>query len=242
LAWKLLLVVVNLIAYSIGIFTVLRIAWPVFQAVATSSSDTTKVDLSPIRERCLRLGDYLAKIGMCLWAASGLFIPIWLTVADAGDIEVNPIILFLISQNLFGITASTLSYFIMTMLVVRYFYPRLLVREPAHPHEAEQLVAVNRRMWIYYVLAVSVPFAAVLMLIYYGMSRGLTLTLGIVGLAGFWLSFWLDRVIRDDLSALIQVVNPSGRSLAGAETSDSFLTGSRAETLNQAIKSTRQSS
>jgi serine/threonine protein kinase len=224
-----LVVSVNTVAFSAGIGTMLLIAWPVFAAVKNNPRPVAAGGLSKIRRRCLWLGDYMAYIAFALWAASGLVIPGWLLnnyKTVAGDV-IKPMLYFLASQCLFGIIAATLSFFIMSLLAVRYYYPRLLLREPADHDEATQLASLNRRMWAYYLLAISVPFLALILLVYSEAEKGITMWLGVFGLIGFLACFWIDRTIRDDLAALALIVNPSGTSLAGAETSDSFLTGSR---------------
>jgi hypothetical protein len=136
-----------------------------------------------------------------------------------------------LSQLLFGVTASALSYFIIVFLVVGYFYPRLLVRELAQPEEVSELFTLKRRMWIYNILAVMVPFGAVVIWMTLSTNKDsqllAPLLLG-VGIIGYALCFALDRIVRDDVTALTQVVNPAGQTLAGGQTtSDSFMTGSK---------------
>jgi serine/threonine protein kinase len=234
--------IVNAVAYTTGIGSMLWLAWPVFIAVGPKPTPATPEELAEHRARCLRLGDYLAKIGITLWAASGVVIPIWLAMVAGVNEETSsktaPIVYFLISQLLFGVIASTLSYFIMTFIAVRYFYPRLLARGLADHHEVSQLATVSRRMRFYLSIAISVPFIALILLARSETDKTLTTLLGIAGLAGGLLSFVIDRIIRDDLAALAQVVNPVGSTLASTETTDSFLTGSRTDTLKRRNDST----
>jgi eukaryotic-like serine/threonine-protein kinase len=229
--WRLQIAVVNLLAYSIGIWTLLRLALPVLKGAGPTPPSVSREQMAEIRRRASKLGEYFAKVGITLWIATGIVFPVLLsTHSEAPELPsvIRPTILFLLSQVLFGITASTLSYFIMTFLVVRYFYPRLLSRDVAQPQEASQLVTLSQRMSIYSWLAYSVPVGAVLVLMSFTENRTLALRLGAVGFVGSLFTHRLDRIIRDDLAALTQVVNPAGSTLAGTETvSDSFMTGTR---------------
>ena len=209
------------------------ISWPVLKAVVPMPKALARDKFFGIRKRALQLGDYFVTVCVTLWMASGIVLPMWLSTASVlyqEEFSMRPVALFLLSQLLFGVTASTLTYFIVSFLVIRYFYPRLLARDLAEPQEAVQLVKISQRMWIYTLLAFSVPFGALLVYTNFndGANRNLAPALAIVGFLGFLLCLFLDRTLREDLAAMVQVINPSGSTLGGTEkTSDSFMTGSR---------------
>jgi hypothetical protein len=111
---------------------------------------------------------------------------------------------------------------------VRICYPLLLQRQIAASEEADSLVRLGRRVWIYFGLAVCAPFLAVMLLVVIASERSAIGILGGVGMIGFGLSFWLSLAIRSDLAALAAAINPAGESLTGGgESSESFWTMSR---------------
>lgn len=100
--------------------------------------------------------------------------------------------------------------------------------ESTAAQDAASLLKLGRRVWIYFGLAVAVPFLAVTVLVGLDIERGAIGALGIVGLFGFALSFWLALVIRNDVAALARAAQPSGMTLAdGDDTSESFWANSR---------------
>ena len=98
----------------------------------------------------------------------------------------------------------------------------------AAAQDAAQLNSLGRRVWIYFGVAVAVPFLAVTLLVGFDEDRAAISGLGLVGLVGFALSFWLALAIRNDAAALAVAIHPAGTSLAGdSQSSDSYWTGSR---------------
>lgn len=224
---------INTFCYGLGIWIILSFGWPMFVAVRPNPPPPQPGELAAARLRCLRLGNYLAGVVMLLWAVSGLILPVWLGIVQArsgGEVETAPIVHFFLSQMLCGLIATTISYFIVIFISVRYFYPRLLSREPAEHSEIEQLAQLSRHIWLYYLLAVAVPILAMPLLVLIEALRAFIVILSLLGLVGFFLAYTVDRAIRDDLATLAQIINPAGSTLAATETSDSFLTGSKRET------------
>ncbi len=244
--------IINTVCYSLGIGTVLSIGWSVFTAVRPNPPPLTAGALTVTRARCLRLGDYLAVTVIALWVASGIILPPWLTLmrtqADA-PVRLASIVHFFLSQCLCGLIATTMSYFILTFIGVRYFYPRLIARELPEHSDVDQLAGLSRRIWLYYLLAVAAPFLAALLLMSQFSPAGAAesgnlklfiMFLIVLGLVGFGMAYYFDRAIRDDLSALAQIVNPAGSTLAGTETTESFMTGSRSDTFARRKDETQQ--
>ncbi len=105
---------------------------------------------------------------------------------------------------------------------------KLTMPESTEAQDADQLMALGRRVWLYFGLAVAVPFLAVTVLVGLDDGKAAIGGLGIVGLVGFGLSFWLALVIRNDVAALAIASQPAGTTLAsGNDSSNSFWTGSR---------------
>ncbi len=100
--------------------------------------------------------------------------------------------------------------------------------ESLESQDAQRLLALGRRVWIYFGLAVAAPFLAVTMLTGMAEDKSAIAVLGLVGLIGFGISFWLSLLIRADVAALAMAAQPAGMTLAGgSESSDSFWTESR---------------
>lgn len=208
---------VNSVAFPVGVMWVLYKFFPVVRAVRTLSSgkpiDTSNV--VGLRERSLKLGDYAALVSTLEWAVSGFIFSTWLKLPP------NDFLHFLTSQVLCGLIAATLTFFCVTHVTVRMFYPWLVQSKPPEAEEAGQLQALGRRLWIYFGGAVSVPFLSIFPLILLDSHRIAVGVLAAVGLAAFALAFRLDRDIRSDLGALTLVVNPGGETL-GATDTESF--------------------
>ena len=58
-------------------------------------------------------------------------------------------------------------------------------------------------------------------------ERSVIAALSGIGLLGCGLAYWLDLVIRGDLTALAGTMNPGGDALLAGDTIDSLITGSR---------------
>jgi hypothetical protein len=222
--------VINAVCYSLGIGIVLTLSWPVFNAVKPNPPPIPPGGLRSVRARCLRIADYLALVVIALWIVSGLVLPVWLAAAQKQTghaVSFGPVAQFFMSQVLCGLIAMTMSYFVLLLLSVRYFYPQLLQREHAARDEVEDVIALSRRIWVCYVIAFAVPFLSIMLLVFIESAKTFVIWLGVLGAIGFALAYLIDRAVRDDLAALAQVINPSGSSLAGAESSDSFFSASR---------------
>jgi serine/threonine protein kinase len=223
---------INAVCYTVGTVIILRVGWPVFSGVRPNPPAAPSEGLMLARARCLRLGDYLAGVVITLWIVSGIVPPVWLAIVQnrsGGEVKISSIAHFFMSQCLCGLIATTMSYFYLTFLTVRYFYPKLLTRDLADHAEVVLLASLSRRIWLYYLLAVAVPFLAALLLIsnFSADLKTFVIILIVLGLVGFSIAYAVDRVVRDDLAALAMVVNPGGSSLALSDTSDSFLTRTR---------------
>jgi serine/threonine protein kinase len=223
---------VNLPAYTIGVAWVLLSVWPLVLGLrAASNGLPISVDRLPdLRARCARIGDIAALVSGFEWLVSGFVFPAWLHAHATGEtpLNVQHYLHFIGSQLLCGLIAATLTFFFVTFVAVRICYPLLMQRQLAAPEEVESLVRLGRRVWLYFGLAVCVPFLAVMLLVVIASERSAIGILGGVGMIGFGLSFWLSLAIRSDLAALAAAINPAGESLTGGgESSESFWTMSR---------------
>ena len=223
------IVLVNSIAYGLAIYLVLTRFWPVIRAAkdlaAGKAVDATKIP--QLRRRCLRLGEYAAWLSAIEWAVSGLLLSNGMQLGTGQTMSWDFYTHFIVSQLLWGAIAAVLTFFCVTYVAVHNFYPWLLPAQATEADEAEQLISLGKRLWIYFGVAGAVPLIAVtlaaLLTISQDTARTHIVVLGISGLVASGLSFWFSLAIRGDLSALTTLIDPGGQSLGNsAETSDSF--------------------
>ncbi|HEY8503291.1 MAG TPA: protein kinase [Gemmataceae bacterium] len=204
--------VVNSVAFPAGIAIVLYRAWRVRRALLSPPAGPERPGvMRQARRRCLRLGHDVAVIGLAGWLIAGVTYPVSLYLL-AGPLPASAILHFLISLALCGLMAVAYSFFAMTYVCVRGFYPALLRQQLPASDETADLTRLSRATWFYLLLAAAVPMLAIAALVLIESSSRLALIgLSFGGLAGFGLVFWLCRTIQDDLEALGPAVQPSER-------------------------------
>jgi serine/threonine protein kinase len=225
------LAVVNVTAYTVGLTLAVVLAWPVLNAVKALAHgrDVGSDRLPALRNRCLWLGDYVAWIGIALWIVSGAVFPIWLQTGTP-DAQLKPhhYAHFITSQGLCGVIAATGVFFLLTSLAVRVYYPLLLRPDLGNPSETAGLAALSRRTSVYFAVAMSVPFLALIPLAFVDLQMPIVfVVLGLYGVASFALLFWLWRKIQQDLQALAVALNPEVGYGAASESIDSVWSSSR---------------
>ncbi len=163
-------------------------------------------DLSARRRRALRLGTTTALICIACWSVAGLIWPVALeAVAGPPPQGAGAYFHFLVSLVFCGLTAAAYPYFLVTVLVVRVFYPALLGPGGPDPDDGPALRRVERELGWYRAAAVAVPLLAVALLAVSGLvaqSQTPVAVLSAAGLAGLGAAFVLEARIRADLAAL----------------------------------------
>ena len=86
-------------------------------------------------------------------------------------------------------------------------------------NDAEQLLALGRRLWLYFGLAVAAPLLAGTLLMGLDDGKAAIGGLAIAALVGFGASFWLALVIRRDVTALACASESAREMLAGGNDS-----------------------
>jgi serine/threonine protein kinase len=211
--------IVNMIAYPLGTFCMVYFFWPVWMALRRVSrgESLTPEQWEVAGRRCLRLGQIGWRVSLALWLTTSLIFPTWLKLANP-SIAVAPqdFVHFITSQAFCGLIASSLTYFFITYLAVRSFYPRLIPPNLDDPLAAEQLSAAARPVMVNFGLLAVLPVASLsvgFLLHAWGapalesmnkhqsvpISFGI---LGLIGMAGFLLCWLLGQTIRGDLAAL----------------------------------------
>ena len=215
--------VINGVTFSIAIFLVVRFSWPVLTALrrAARHENVAPDELQQARRRALWIGDYAAWLGMGLWVVTGLTFPTWLhlhfgNINGAGIHEFES---FLASQIACGGISSTITFFLINLLMVRVYFPVLLRNDLGDGAEGKQLLRLERRSSICFYLTVTASFVTpilALALIISSISGDLVKAwMGILSVIGFvscFASFKLLQVIRYDLEALAIAIDPAHES------------------------------
>ena len=217
----------NVITYSLGIGICVAIAWPVLRAFRRlrRGESLDAAELPALRLRCLRLGEWIAITVFALWTALGTVVAFGLR----DYLQPTHYLHLTLSHVLCGLIAATLEFFLVTFMSVRALYPWLVRPGSETEQDLKSLVRMGQRIWVYFGLAVSVPFLSVILLVQLRspeLQNSLAL-LGLVGFAGFALAFRLALSIRHDLAALALVAGPAGEQLSSSDTWDSFWSNTR---------------
>jgi serine/threonine protein kinase len=227
--------VVNGTAFPIAVALVVGFAWPVLIAVGRVGGGR-KVDsdqLALCRRRALWVGDSAAWIGLSLWVISGVVFPLWMNL-HFGETKLG-FLNFLASQIICGWISSTLTFYLLTAMFIRAFYPVLIQPERANQDEVEPIMRLETRCERCLILTVLAPIVALgLWVAFSGNStqndtqRYWMIALAFFGGGVSWVAFRLLKIIKEDLRALRMTVDPTGESSSVmTETSDSFWSGSR---------------
>jgi hypothetical protein len=235
--FKIQIFTVNPIAYTIGVGVGVYLVWPVVKAVRGQNRKIrpNPDSLPALRRRSLVIADYLSWLGFILWFVSGFVFPTWLRAAGHYDPQrTDDYLYFSLSQVICGLIASTQSFFMLTFVSARGFYPMLLQLEQNDPNEIRRLLALNRRGYWYVGLAVAAPLIAIFVLGLIripGQGEGVnwpTVGLAAIGFISFVLVFRLLRAIQGDIAALIAAVDREGAAHQSTiDTVGSFWSSSR---------------
>lgn len=217
--------IINGVAFPLGIALFLRIAWPLHRGLKRLRAGQTlsSSQLRELRQLCLRLSKHGADICLTCWILAGLAYPIAL-FSSLGTGSIPVFIHFMASLAMCGLIAAAYPLFTSTFLALRAIYP-ILYRPGNTPdkEDAMNLRQVHRWLARYLIVAASVPLLALTVLSFIRDSSGGTSAsgssglsdiqilngiLGLGGLLGFVGMFALSGVIRADLEALTEVVQP----------------------------------
>jgi serine/threonine protein kinase len=229
--FRLQILVINTVAYTIGLGYIYLTRGKLFVTLARLARGK-RVDPPPSAElvsRCLTLGRATAAITAALWATSGFVFPAWIHLGAGvpSQLSSEHFTHFVVSNLLCGLVAATQTYYVVTFFAVRFCYPWLVRARVPDAREIADLATLSRRGRNFLALTVSVPFLALSALVLINFERSVIAALSVIGLLGCGLAYWLDMVIRGDLTALAGTMNPGGDALLASDTFDSLMTGSR---------------
>ncbi|CAL1125253.1 unnamed protein product [Cladocopium goreaui] len=232
--WSVMVGSVNSLAYSVGLALAIGMALPVIRALwkLRRKQEIPNENLPFIRRRCLSIGNIVSWIVIALWVASGIGIPVGLEygASSPSGLPWNIYLHLFISQVLCGLIAATITFFLMSLVCIRSYYPLLLRPESIVEEDADALRTFERRVWVQFGLSISVPIVATLVVAISNLPRELMwvqTVIAAIGLGSFGFAFWMLRTIQADVAALLTTVGPPRDALSSSDTMDSFWTDSR---------------
>ena len=205
-----LVVPVNVVLFGAGIYLVLAYAWPLAREVraAAEGQPGDPERRMSARVRALRLGYWVAAVGLAMWLLAGLAFPVGIH-AQVGRFPVQGYVHFLLSMLTCGLISCCFPYLATTWLNVRVFFPALLASAAPDLKEQQRLVAVGRHAYVGLVGSIVVGFLAILLLIVSSpTSRMWSVLLILASVAGYFAAQFLYNAIRADLAALTIATRP----------------------------------
>ncbi|MFO1064059.1 MAG: serine/threonine-protein kinase [Pirellulales bacterium] len=202
--------VINSIAFPLGIGVITLFIWPVIRAVRINPKQpTTGLDpmseetASKLRQRCLRMGVFSGLIILALWVGAGPAFPFALHVLH-GDVPTSLYVIFFVSLTISGLIAAVYPFFAASWLAVRSFYPVLIPSGQIGDDDLKELRRLSTVSWIAMALAACVPMLAVTLLVTSGLKAQLTVgILAAGGCFGFAVIAVFFRTLQRDLNLLI---------------------------------------
>jgi serine/threonine protein kinase len=207
--------IVNATFFFLGLLFFVFVEWPVFATLrkVRAGDSPAGETLARLRRRCLRMGTTGALVCVACWAAAGVVWPIALRLSTGPPPQGGGVYLhFLLSLVVSGLIAATFPYFLVTFLAVRVFYPALLGPDGLAPSDVAGLHRIERELSRYRAAATAVPFFAVALLAWRGVTNPIaTVVLNVSGLLGVGLAFLIEGQMRAILAALVEIPRSDSR-------------------------------
>ncbi len=218
--------IVNSIAYPLGVLWLGYCFWPIKQGARQirKGEPLSSEQWHVVGRYCLRLGLMAWTVSLTLWITTSLVFPVWIQLANP-DIEVTgrDYLHFVASQLFCGLIAASLTYFFITSIAVRAFFPRLIPPNSDDPQMAEELNRASSPVTFNFLVLAAVPVLSMTVVFYlFRMDvqamKGLTTEpevplafciLGGVGFIGLLVCWFLRLDILMDLAALQPAVSDS---------------------------------
>jgi serine/threonine protein kinase len=203
--WMVLLV--NPLLFTVGIALLFFLAWPIRTGLrARESLDPQR--LAALRRSALRLGHYVAVLGILEWLIAGMAFPLGLSIF-VEPMTAREYAHFISSMTVCGLMSAAYPYFGVTFLATRVFVPALMRGDTVDKQDLSEFARASRVSYFYLLLAIA-PTAGVILLLVFGSTAEAMpiLILSAANIAVFAIIFWLYRMIQRDLDLLAQVTNP----------------------------------
>lgn len=157
---------VNLIAFPVGLFILVRYCWPLLKFWSERSKGMPGVpteSLFSLRKRALQVSFVTSMICIVEWTLAGLAFPIAMR-AGGVDLGLGDFVHFVGSLALCGLIAAAYPFVGVTAMMVRAIYPPMLDFEDNAEADLKQLELVRSRSWVFFGLGFLVPMLAVLLM------------------------------------------------------------------------------
>lgn len=203
--FRMLVIVINLIAFSIAFGLCISYIKPIVRAIRRDG-DRTGPSPAAARIRSLRLSRFVTILGITEWGIAGLAYPLALYLF-AGSLDAVVPIYFIGSLVICGLLAAAYPFFLTATLTIRAYFPALLRHDCLTSQDVNRLQALSMQSaWSLY-LAGGVPAVGMLILIATGEGKdslgGLALlVLSVLGAIGFAFALCLSRTLQRDIEAL----------------------------------------
>ncbi|MEX2173455.1 MAG: serine/threonine-protein kinase [Pirellulaceae bacterium] len=224
MAFESLLLPVNGVLFALGIFFILRYAWPLARAIrCLAQRQECSADLlHRARLRSLSLGHRVAWVGLALWIAAGVAFPVGIHL-QMGDFPVRGYVHFFLSMFTCGLMSCCLPFLATTWLNVRVYFPSLLVSSAPTANEHRRLARLARDAYVCLAGTIIVAFLAILLLVVSsGQSRVWSILLIVASGVGYLAAQVMYNLIRRDLAALAIATRPTTTWGAATDSIEAF--------------------
>lgn len=215
-AFQRIVVIINVVAFSIGIGCCLWYILPVRQALCPQDSDA-QPSYAAARQRSLRLSRFVTALGITEWLIAGMAYPIALNSITDG-LEAKWQAHLFTSLLVCGLVAAAYPFFLTATLAIRSYLPALMHQESLSRDDLADLRRLSdRSVWSLY-LAGGVPAAGIMILLTTQeagdpRSAFALKVLSLLGAVGFAVTLNLAKSLQSDIEALLE----SARHLTEAE-------------------------
>jgi MFS family permease len=206
-AFERIVPVVNGILFPVAMVLIAVALRPIGRGLVEARMNRAKNEgeLARLRRRALRLGAITSGICAGCWLLAGVVWPIALRAAAGPPGSLGTYAHFLISLVICGLIAAVYPYFLVTFLATRIFYPALLGSSGPTASDRRALRRVERDLSRYRAAAAGVPLLAVALIVSRGASSVAPVAvMGLAGLAGVILAYFVEGLVRADLASLAE--------------------------------------
>ena len=146
--------------------------------------------------RCLLMGRFFAMVVFSLWAFTGVAFPYLCDVHGGQNLGAYDYVQFFLTQILFGVFASSITFFCVTVVSVAALFPQSLWKERP-PKTKGILSRLDWHVGFYRTLLALAPsFALIAISVFDRNDPYLLLQLGLFGAIGYGLAISLTPIIR----------------------------------------------
>ena len=190
--------VVNAVAFPLGLIILTWLFWPILQAIRNSPPDDVH-EAKRLRHRCIRMGYYISLVCIAEWIVAGLVYPVAMHFSGA-SLDAVSIFHFACSLALCGMIVATYPFLAMSTFSVSVLYPALL-KTPGLCREDESVLKwLEKKVWFFQGLGILLPLFGIILLVFLW-GKGSRQALVVFSLGSFvgcgFLLLFSRRLLRD---------------------------------------------